>query len=179
MAVSVPLQTALILVVPAAEQAVARHRARYDVAARVGVPAHITIGYPFKPVDQLTAEDHSALREIFAGSGRFEITLARTSWFGDEVLYLEPSDADRLLALIRAVEAAFPDYPIYGGLHDEVVPHLTIGHATDRDLLAEAAEEVSGQLPIRQPVGSIELWAGPDPRAGVGRWAQVESYPLA
>jgi hypothetical protein len=40
-------ETALLLPVPAAEPAVGRHRARLDEAARDGVPAHITVLYPF------------------------------------------------------------------------------------------------------------------------------------
>jgi hypothetical protein len=42
-------ETALLLPVPAAEPAVSRHRARFDVAARDGVPAHVTVLYPFLP----------------------------------------------------------------------------------------------------------------------------------
>jgi hypothetical protein len=40
-------ESALLVTVPAAEPAVARHRSRLDTSATVGVPAHITVLYPF------------------------------------------------------------------------------------------------------------------------------------
>ena len=52
--------------VPAAELGVSRHRNRYDAAARVGVPAHVTIAYPFKPTELLTSIDVDALTAVFA-----------------------------------------------------------------------------------------------------------------
>ena len=42
-------ETALLVPVPAAEPSVGKHRARLDEAARDGVPAHITVLYPFLP----------------------------------------------------------------------------------------------------------------------------------
>jgi len=39
----------LLLPVPAAEPAVSRHRARLVESAKGGVPAHITVLYPFLP----------------------------------------------------------------------------------------------------------------------------------
>jgi hypothetical protein len=42
-------RSALIVEVPAAEPAVARHRERLDSSAPLGVPAHITVLYPFLP----------------------------------------------------------------------------------------------------------------------------------
>jgi hypothetical protein len=45
----VEMQSALLLAVPAAEAAAGPHRARLDASARDGVPAHITVLYPFLP----------------------------------------------------------------------------------------------------------------------------------
>ena len=42
-------ESALLVAVPAAEPAVAAHRSRLDTSAAVGVPAHITVLYPFLP----------------------------------------------------------------------------------------------------------------------------------
>ena len=42
-------QSALLILVPAAEPAVGEHRARLDASARDGVPAHLTVLYPFLP----------------------------------------------------------------------------------------------------------------------------------
>jgi hypothetical protein len=50
-------ETALIIVCPEAELAVREPRRRYDRAAQFGVPAHITVTYPFKPMAELIATD--------------------------------------------------------------------------------------------------------------------------
>ena len=47
-------QTALVVAVPSAEPVVARLRASYDVAAAYGVPAHVTVLYPFLPTTPWT-----------------------------------------------------------------------------------------------------------------------------
>lgn len=54
-------ESSLPLVVPEAERAVREHRAEFDLAARVGVPAHITVAYPFKPVGGPAAPRHRRL----------------------------------------------------------------------------------------------------------------------
>jgi hypothetical protein len=48
-------ETAVIVAVDAAEPAVAEHRRRFDVAASWGVPAHVTVLYPF--VDPSAIDD--------------------------------------------------------------------------------------------------------------------------
>ena len=81
-------ESALLLRCPAAEPAVGASRARLDLAARVGVPAHVTVTYPFRPVAALTEADHGRLERLFAQVPSFTLTGERTAWFGDEVLYV-------------------------------------------------------------------------------------------
>src|SRR4051812_50062060 len=57
-------QSAVIVVVPEVEPVVGRWRAAHDAAAAVGVPAHVTIVYPFLPEDRL---DEAAVRQVVAG----------------------------------------------------------------------------------------------------------------
>jgi len=54
-------QSAVLVPVPEAEPAVSRHRARLDRAAAWGVPAHVTILYPFAPPLAITAATTAAL----------------------------------------------------------------------------------------------------------------------
>jgi hypothetical protein len=60
-------ETALIVEVPAAEVVVGRHRAALDRAAALGVPAHLTVLYPFRPAELLVSEDHDRLDDVFRG----------------------------------------------------------------------------------------------------------------
>src|ERR1700744_4733736 len=89
-------QSALLLLVPAAEPAVGEHRARLDASARVGVPAHVTVLYPFLP---------PAL--LFAGFPAFAFTLDRVGWFGDDVVWLGPRDEGPFRALTERAFSAF------------------------------------------------------------------------
>ena len=173
-----PTESALLLVVPVAEPAVGRHRLDHDRAAGVGVPAHVTVAYPFKPIELLDDADVSALFDVVATEPAFEITFSDTGWFGDEVLFLEPDDAGPVVSLTRRVERAFPDHPIYGGVHDDVHPHLTIGHDVDAAVLRRVEREVRPHLPLTQAVTRVELWHGPALASGTPGWQRVRSFPL-
>jgi hypothetical protein len=65
-------ETAILLPVPAAEPAVSRHRARFDQAARDGVPAHITVLYPFLPPAGISDQLLASLGRLFAGFAAFD-----------------------------------------------------------------------------------------------------------
>ena len=171
-------ESALLLRCPAAEGAVAAQRARLDWAAAVGVPAHVTVLYPFRPAGLLTATEHLRLTRLFAGLPAFSLTGARTAWFGSEVVYVELVEEDVVRSLVDAATTAFPEHPPYGGAFTDVVPHLTIGHDHDVATLRAAADAVSARLPFVQHVDRVELWSGPAPMSGHGRWRLVRAYPL-
>jgi hypothetical protein len=173
-----PEESALLLRCPAAEPVVGRWRARLDLAAGVGVPAHVTVTYPFRPVAALTADDHEQLARLFRAVPSFTLTGERTAWFGDSVLYVELTGATSVSGLTEAVTAAFPDHPPYGGAFAEVVPHLTVGDHHDGSALRAAADAVQAGLPFTQAVTRVELWAGPPPASRRGRWRVVRGYPL-
>ena len=155
-----------------------RHRSQYDPAANVGVPAHITVAYPFKPIELLTDDDQTVLTQVLARFHPFEVTFRTTGWFGDEMLFLDPSDGAPVLALIAAVEHAFPDYPIYGGTHEDVHPHVTVGKTPKREALEAVERDVLAFLPIKQLVDAVELWQGPALAAGLGSWGHLQTFIL-
>ena len=174
-------ETALLLPVPAAEPAVSEHRARLDEAARDGVPAHITVLYPFLPPAGVGTALLASLGRLFAGFAPFEFTLDKVRWFGDELVWLGPRDPAPFAALTDLVFGAFPSCPPYGGRHTEVIPHLTIGHRGGPEVLRAAAEAVGPFLPIEAAAAEVILMAGPRP--GVpgsqpGRWRTVAGFPL-
>lgn len=154
------------------------HRIRLDRAAAFGVPAHVTVCFPFKPVALLSAADHERLANACAEVPAFLLRGERTGWFGHEVLYVEPEPADPLVLLVDLVAGLFPEYPIYGGEFAEIVPHLTVGVGEREDLLA-VERLVAARLPFEQEVSEVELWAGPplDGPVGAG-WRRVRGYPL-
>lgn len=174
-------ETALLLPVPAAEPAVSRHRARLDEAARNGVPAHITVLYPFLPPAGISEQLLTSLGRLFARFAAFEFTLDRVAWSGEEVVWLGPRDPAPFSALTSAVFTAFPCCPRYGGQHAEVVPHLTIGHVGGLQALGAAAESVRSSLPIEAAGAEVVLMAGPrpgTPGTPPGQWRAVAAFPL-
>src|SRR5690242_3716091 len=80
-----PTESALIVAVPEAEPAVAALRTAYDPAASWGVPAHVTVLYPFLPPDRLDAVVRAAVREAVAAVPAFDLVFGRTRRFGDQV----------------------------------------------------------------------------------------------
>src|SRR5215831_18572057 len=110
---TVAQESALLIKVPTAETAVAPYRSLFDSSAPLGVPAHVTVLYPFLRPPDLSAEVLQALARLFAAAGRFRFVLSRTGWFGDQVLWLGLEEEAPFRALTESVFAAFPSCPPY------------------------------------------------------------------
>jgi len=171
-------ETALLITVPAADPVVGRHRSRLDRAAGVGVPAHVTVVYPFVPFGSLRDADLARLTALARTVPAFTLELASVGWFGEEVVFLEPTPCAPVLELIGKVGEAFPEFPPYGGEHAEPVPHLTLGHARPVHELRVAEAAVVPHLPITQRVDALSLWAGPPLLLEQPGWGEVGSFPL-
>lgn len=172
-----PTHSAVLVVVPEAEPVVAEHRRTMDEAASWGVPAHVTVLFPFVPAGDLDDEVYARLDEAVAGLPAFDVTFAQTAWFGDEVLWLAPEPAEPFQRLTLAVARAFPQHPPYDGAHDEVTPHLTVAHAAALDRMRAVEGRVLAGLPVHARVHEVTVIAG-RPEVGA-RWDVVATFPLA
>ena len=164
--------SAVVVHVPEAEPVVGEWRRGHTYDAPLGMPAHVTILYPFVSRAEL-AEAEPRLAELVAKHEAFDATFARTARF-PELLYLEPEPAERFLRLTEAVAAAWPEHPPYEGLHEVLVPHLTVAEAADVSLLDTIASEVEPRLPISQRVSAASLFVEGDD----GRWREHSRLPL-
>lgn len=171
-------ESALLITCPQSEHVVGSHRAQYDRAAQLGVPAHITVIYPFQAPDRMTEADHVRLQHIFTSLSGFMLVGASTAWFNQAVLYVEPQDPSPIIELAEAVVDAFPDFPPYGGAFEQLIPHLTVGHDQPVDVLRAAERDDLTKLPFSQKVTTVELWSGPPLSSGIGRWVRARSYRL-
>jgi 2'-5' RNA ligase len=169
-------QSALIIKVPEAEPAVRRHRERLDASTPLGIPAHITVLFPFMPPQTLDTAVLTKLERLFAAVSGFSFQLDHTDWFGGDVLWLAPRDPGPFRALTQQVGAAFPAFPPFGGQFGEVVPHLTIGHGHPVNDLRAAEESVLAQLPIDGYGTAVTLMT--QPSAG-GHWTEAARFALA
>ncbi|HCU94303.1 MAG TPA: hypothetical protein DHU96_16930 [Actinobacteria bacterium] len=171
-------ESAVLIPVPEAEQIVGHHRARLDQAATLGVPAHVTVLYPFVAPSAITAATIGVLAEAVASVRAFDCEFHATAWFGEEVVWLAPSPDQPFRALTHAVSAAFPAYLPYGGVYDDVVPHLTVGARSAGGVaeLRAAEADVLHRLPIRARISRAWLMTG---QAAPGSWHSVAELPLA
>ena len=147
------IESALIIAVPEAEPLVKAWREQFDWSAAQGVPAHITILYPFMPPDKITPEVLNELRDLFAHFAAFEFTLPELRRF-PSVLYLAPLPAEPFKVLIQAVVDRYPEYPPYGGEYavSDLTPHLTIADRLEAAQLDDFEREFMHQHGVQLPV---------------------------
>jgi 2'-5' RNA ligase superfamily len=170
---SFPLdETAVIVPVPDTDPLVAPWRLRYDSSAEFGVPAHVTVLYPFIPFPALTGADIDQLRDLFGSVEPIDVTFARTSGFPG-VLYLEPSPDTIFRQLTAAVADRWPQYQPYGGAHGEPTPHLTVTDSADEQQIEAIRQTLTAALPLTTTLHHAELI-----RFDGERWVVAERLPF-
>jgi 2'-5' RNA ligase len=143
-------------------------RRTYDRSARVGIPAHVTILYPFAAVSGLTRAIRGDLAQIAGEFRAFEVTFSSVArWPG--VVYLEPQPSFRFSALIDRCAAAFPEHPPYAGTIDDVIPHLTVVESDDAPF-DDVTAAARGVLPFTARAGGLEVLVEDDDGRWRGRW---------
>lgn len=167
--------SAFIAKVPDAERCVRDLRLLYDESARLGVPAHITLLFPF--MDSALISDAVLKRAAVAIQTvpSFRFRLSGVGRFPN-VAYLAPEPASSFIALTRALASAFPEYLPYRGRHSGIVPHLSV--ATEHEEGADyAARQLSAWLqengPIESTCTSVALLENSD-----GFWREMHAFEL-
>jgi 2'-5' RNA ligase len=120
-----------------------------------GVPAHVTVLFPFVPAERIDEALLEELRALFAGFEPFGFTLPRLARF-PTTLYLDPEPAGPFRALTQAVAERWPEHQPYEGAFDEVVPHLTAAQG-EPDLLDLAEAEIAPKLPLVGRASEVTL----------------------
>lgn len=149
-----PVQSAVLLCVPEADDLVATWRGEADPAAARGIPPHVTLLAPFLP---LAAIDEGVLGELewfFRGVDAFDLAFDRVEDAAG-VVHLLPV-GDDLDDLMRALARRWPE------ADDERVPvsrpHLTVAATADDDLRARAEQAVAPRLPLAVRARQAALW---------------------
>ncbi|MFJ3338917.1 2'-5' RNA ligase family protein [Streptomyces sp. NPDC086766] len=149
-------QTGLIVRIPAAEPAVRAWRERFDPSARAGVPAHITVLFPFLDESRIDARVCSALADVLGRYRAFDLRFERCGRFPG-LLYLVPEPGTRLQRLTEVIADRWPEAPPYGGQFAEIVPHLTVADHQDDAVLDEIEADLLSKLPFQCRVSSVDL----------------------
>jgi len=166
---------AVVVVVPEAEQVVGPHRARHDPSAAWGVPAHVTVIFPFVAPASLDGTVVERLAAAVATVPAFDVVFGECGWFDGLVLWLAPAPIEPFRELTSAVWSAFPDHPPYSGEYADLTPHLTVAQRGGVDLLREIEATVVAELPVVSRVNEVSLVAGrPEPDS----WRTVVRLPL-
>ena len=165
--------TGIVVAVPQAERAVVDVRARYDPAVGYGVPAHVTVLFPWLPVGSIGEADLDGLRVLAAATPAFDAELVTVGRF-PTVAWLAPAPSEAFAALTRTAWTRWPQCPPYGGLFDEPVPHLTIADGQPDQVLDAVSAMVAPRLPIvfRADVLTVLAFDGV-------HWRQEARFPLA
>ncbi len=154
-------RSAVVVVVPEAEDVVRRWRERDDPSAARGMPAHITLLYPFLEASTIDDDVVRELSRYFSGVDGFAFTLIRVGRFPATV-YLMPEPSDVFAHLTRSLVDRWPEYQPYGGKFPASVPHLTVSDVDDAQRREEAADAVAPKLPIRVDATEASLWVEDD-----------------
>jgi len=133
-------QSAFILCVREAEPFVAALRERFDPVALLGVPAHITLLFPFASPERITPAMFEEARAIAQSVRVFPFRLARIERFPD-TLYLAPEPVGPFVELTERLARQFPEFPPDEGKFDTIIPHLTVAQGTPEQL-----REAEGEL---------------------------------
>jgi hypothetical protein len=152
---------------------------RESEVARLGVPGHVTLLYPFTPAASLGPGVMASVERVLAGAPAFDVDFREVRRFEPDVhapngvIWLAPEPPAPFLSLIDRLSKAFPGYPPYGGAFEEVVPHLTIADDEATRMDSNAAE-AARCLPFRRRVTHAALIVeGAD-----GRWRTRRRLPL-
>jgi hypothetical protein len=103
-------QTAVVVTVPEIGRLVEVQRRRFDRSAAWGVPAHLTVLYPFVAPPDVDDPVLTRLGAAVAAVPAFSCRFGSTAWFGDEVLWLAPEPDQPFRDLTSAVSKAFPGH---------------------------------------------------------------------
>ncbi len=168
------MSSALLVPIPEAEPATARWWPLWQPEKAKGIPAHVTVLFPFLRRADLDAAARDAIAEVAAGVAPFDVSFSEIGRFPATV-YLAPDPAAPFAELTRLVVARFPDHPPYRGTHgSQSVPHLTVLTCPDADLLRQAEREIAGALPVHSRVE--ELWLTVEQEHG--GWQLDRVFPL-
>ena len=168
--------TGFIVRVRQAEALVGDLRERFDGSAGPGMPAHITVLFPFMTADRIDNAVLQGIREALAGARAFRFTLASVARF-PATTYLEPEPAAAFIDLTTRLSRRFPQFPPFGGEFDAVIPHLTVAHG-DIAQADQAQAELAARLRVNGAIHSVcdgvVLLENSN-----GRWHELHAFALA
>jgi 2'-5' RNA ligase len=166
-------ESAIIVPVPEVEPIVAPLRLLYDRTTHLGVPAHITLLYPFSP-PQAVAGEIDTLRDVCTSIAAFPFSFTGVRRF-PATAYLHPDKPEAFVHIIKTLVEVWPHYKPYDGAFPDIIPHLTVADKVDTAALSAVEDTLRGKLPIKCVAREIWLLTSDDG----GMWSRRALFPLA
>ncbi|MGH3845329.1 MAG: 2'-5' RNA ligase family protein [Pseudonocardiaceae bacterium] len=157
-------QTGLVIPVPAADPLLTLVETRHPGTVRQGVPAHVSLLYPFIDAAELDEQVSRALSELFIEQAPMLVEFVECYRRGGFVA-LRPAPIVELTELTRKAHDRWPDVVPYEGVYGDVEPHVTVATRASEETAMTIEQEVTEQLPISAELR--EAWLV----AFEGRWA--------
>ena len=134
-----------------------------------GLPAHLTMLYPFVAPERLTRSVRSAIDDVSLRHEPFSYTLSgRAIW--PDTAYVAVDPVAPFIALQADLAAAFPAFPIYGTEATfDFVPHVTIAEGRSIDDAATLESPAWASLPRAARASALEVIA----KVGSAPWRTV------
>jgi hypothetical protein len=143
-----PAQSGLVLPVSAVDGILDATRRRHPDGTVRDLPAHVSLLYPFLPVEQLDEHVTESLARIFETCIPFDLSFVhcvQKSGF----LFLPPEPVIECRRLASALRRQWPDLVPYGGrFGPDPDPHLTIAMCADEARAASIQAETQDRLPV-------------------------------
>lgn len=154
------MQQSIILVpVLSADPVIGVWREKYDEVSHHGMPAHVTLLFPFKAPDFITEKVINKIGEIFSNVKQFPFVLNKIGTF-PHVIFLEPNPRESFIELTEAIARQFPENPPWEGKYSSINPHITIGSKIDEqkmnDIKEKITQDIKNKLPIK--TNATEAW---------------------
>lgn len=169
--------TAIVIPVPEAEPAIDLLRREHTRDGAAGMPAHVTLLYPFTDSSQLVAGRIHEVRQTLQRFPVFDYQLTDVRRFdnfpNESYAWLAPAPHEPFIDMVKALVAQFPEHPAFGGAHATIIPHVTIAASADPAVLDRISADVESALPIR--ARAVEAWIMDQVDA---KWVRRTDIPL-
>jgi 2'-5' RNA ligase len=168
------METAVVIAFPELSPVVDGWRER-TCADRpsIGIPPHVTLLSPFVPAEAV-GDGLDELQELFGATPAFDVSFRELRRW-PEMAYLAPEPPEPFARLTEAIVERWPDYPPYEGIHETVIPHLTVAYGDDA-LIAEVEADVRPHLPFETRVEEAVLLEEIEPER---RWIERARFPVS
>jgi hypothetical protein len=166
----------IVVPVPEVERAVDLPRREHTRDGADGMPAHITLIYPFVDDAELTPAHVDEVGKVVGRFPRFSFALTSVERFTHAAgahVWLAPTPAAPFVELVHALERAFPAYPSFAGEYDSVIPHLTVASRTSEEAIATVEAELADALPIEAYATTVYVMVN-----DAGQWRTRSEHGL-